>query len=87
MKRLGWLIFALLVLYFIFLIRQDIIDYFDLKREENHILKNLKKEEIINQRLQKGLQKAQSDKQFEKLARTRLLMIKKGETAYKVIGN
>ena len=87
MKRLGWLIFALLVLYFIFLIRQDIIDYFDLKREENHILKNLKKEEIINQRLQKGLQKAQSDKQLEKLARTRLLMIKKGETAYKVIGN
>ena len=87
MKRLGWLIFALLVLYFIFLIRQDIIDYFDLKREENHILKNLKKEEIINQRLQKGLQKAQSDKQFENLARTRLLMIMKGETAYKVIGN
>jgi cell division protein FtsB len=87
MKRLGWLIFALLVLYFIFLIRQDIIDYFDLKREEKHILKNLKKEEIINQRLQKGLQKAQSDKQLEKLARTRLLMIKKGETAYKVISN
>jgi len=87
MKRLGWLVFALLVIYFIFLIRQDIIDYFDLRKEDKQILKNLKKEEVINQALQKGLKKVQSDNQLEKLARTRLLMIKKGETAYKVIND
>jgi len=87
MKRLGWLVFALLVIYFIFLIRQDIIGYFDLRKEEQAILKNLKKEEVINQALQKGIKKVQSDNQLEKLARTRLLMIKKGETAYKVISN
>ncbi len=87
MKRLGWLLFLLLLLYFIFLIRQDIIDCFDLQREEKHLLKNLKKEEMVNQQLQRELQRAQSDKQLEKLARTRLMMTKKGETAFKVIDN
>lgn len=87
MKRLGWIVFVLLVLYFIFLIRQDIIDYFDLQREERRVLKNLKKEELVNQQLKRELQRAQGDQQIEKLARTRLMMIKKGETAYKVISN
>ena len=30
MKRFGWLLFVLMVIYFIFLIRQDIIDNLEL---------------------------------------------------------
>ena len=85
MKRLGFLLFSLIVIYFIFLIRQDIIDNLELKREEQRIRKNLELEEGLSGELENRLKKLKSNNYIEELARTRLGMIKKGETAYKVI--
>lgn len=86
MKRLGLLLFVLIILYFIFLIRQDIIDHLELKREKQGVIKNLQAEERLAKELRIRLKELKSDNYIEKLARTRLGLIKKGETAYKVIG-
>lgn len=86
MKRLGLLLFVLIILYFIFLIRQDIIDHLELKREKQRVTKNLQAEERLAKELRIRLKELKSNNYIEKLARTRLGLIKKGETAYKVIG-
>ena len=75
----------LLALYFIFLIRQDIIDNLDLKKEERLIQKKYEQEEKYSIALKDRLSRLKGDDLIEELARTRLGMIKKGETAYKVI--
>ncbi len=85
MKRLGWVLFFLAVVYFIFLIRQDIIDYLDLKREKETAGRLLEREEKAAVELKDRLGKLKGDDLIEELARTRLGLIKKGETAYKVI--
>jgi len=85
MRRLGVLLFVAMILYFIFMIRQDIIDNLGLKREEQGLQKSLAQERQLAQQLRARL-KNLSDRQYiEGLARTRLGLIKKGETAYKVI--
>ena len=86
MKRLGLFLFVLMILYFIFLIRQDIIDHLELKREKQRVIKNLQAEERLSKELRIRLKELRSNNYIEKLARTRLGLIKKGETAYKVIG-
>ncbi len=85
MKRLGWLVFILLVVYFIFLIRQDIIDNLDLKGSREKMSKALEAEETSAAVLNKRLARIKSDEMIEELARTRLGLVKKGETAYKVV--
>ena len=85
MKRLGWIIFFLLVIYFIFTIRQDIIDYLELKNEAQSVEKKFKQEETAAQRLNERLIRLKQGTLVEELARTRLGLIKKDETAYKVI--
>ncbi|KPJ69535.1 hypothetical protein AMJ44_03490 [candidate division WOR-1 bacterium DG_54_3] len=87
MKRLGFLLFSLIVIYFIFLIRQDIIDNLELKREEQRIRTNLELEEGLSKELGNRLKRLMSDNYIEELARTKMGLIKKGETAYKVIIN
>lgn len=87
MKRLGFLLFFLIILYFIFLIRQDIIDNLELKREEQRAVKSIQREERLAKELETRLKELESNNYIEKLARTRLGLIKKGETAYKVIIN
>lgn len=87
MKRFGYILLALIILYFIFLIRQDIIDNLELKREERMGIKNMQQEENLAQELRIRLKALKSNNYIEKLARTRLGLIKKGETAYKVIIN
>jgi cell division protein FtsB len=81
MKRLGFILMFLFILYFIFLIRQDIIDNLELKQAEQRTVKKLAQEQELARKLQDRLKEID----FEKLARTRLGLIKKGETAYKVI--
>ncbi|OGC23100.1 hypothetical protein A2291_05305 [candidate division WOR-1 bacterium RIFOXYB2_FULL_42_35] len=85
MKRLGWLLFVLVIVYFIFLIRQDIIGNLDLRREFRVAQQNTVKEEQRSRKLEDRLTDLSSNNYIEKLARTRLGLIKSGETAYKVI--
>jgi len=87
MKRLAWLLFSALLLYFIFLVRQDIIDGLGLRKEFDRSVKALKAEDVKTALLDARLRQAQSADQVEELARTRLGLIKKGETAYKVIND
>jgi len=85
MRRLGFILFILIIVYFIFLIRQDIIGNLELKKELKTAVKNLKYEDDLGNRLQHKLKLLESKKYIEELARTRLGMIKIGETAYKVV--
>ena len=84
MKRIGWLLFILGVLYFIFLIRQDIIDHLDLRKELQMVSRKTEQEESASLRLIDRSRRLKSNEFIEELARTRLGLIKKGETAYKV---
>ncbi|MDI6731391.1 MAG: septum formation initiator family protein [Candidatus Margulisbacteria bacterium] len=85
MKRIGWIILALLVLYFIFLIRQDIINNLDLQKESHRTAARIKDAERLYQALQNRMLLLNKDAYIEKLARTKLGLVKKGEKAYKVI--
>ncbi len=85
MRGLGYLLFALMMLYFIFLIRQDIIDNLELKREAQRLIKSISQEEKHKAELGAELEKLKDESYIEGLARTRLGLVKKGETAYKVI--
>ena len=86
MKRFGFIIFVLIIIYFIFLIRQDIIDNLDLSRERQTVAKSIKQEEILAKELGLRMKNLKRDDYLERLARTRLGLIKRDETAYKVIG-
>ena len=85
MKRLGWVLFFLLVLYFAFLIRQDIIGHLELEKEERRLVGKIEHEESLSETMKSRLTRLQSDDLIEELARTRLGMVKKGEKGFKVI--
>ncbi len=85
MKRFGFILFVLIIIYFIFLIRQDIIDNLDLKQQAKSVTVELKREKVRAKNLQDKLKALNRDSYIESLARTRLGMIKKGETPYKII--
>ncbi|MBN2058048.1 MAG: septum formation initiator family protein [Candidatus Saganbacteria bacterium] len=85
MKRYGLLLFILLVLYFIFLIRQDIIDNLELKREQSRLETSLDREKVLGRGLRQRLDALKQDSEIEKLARLRLGLVKKDETAFKII--
>ena len=85
MRRLGYLLFVLITLYFIFLIRQDIIDNLELKREEQRLGKSIEQEQQYQLELGAKLEKLRDEDYLEELARTRLGLVKPGERAYKVI--
>ena len=85
MKKIGLILFGLIVFYFIFLIRQDIIDNLELKREERLVTQKLEEERRASEEMQARLKKLDRNRYIEELARTRLGMVIKGETAYKVM--
>ena len=70
MKRLGWLLFFLLVIYFIFLIRQDIINYLDLKKEIQLVSKKNEQAEKRAADLKERLQLLKDDDLIEELGAT-----------------
>ncbi|MFH1541608.1 MAG: septum formation initiator family protein [bacterium] len=86
MKRLGFILFILLILYFIFLIRQDIIDNVELSRDVRRLSQGIAVEKERTGELQNKLADLGKQDYIERLARTRLGLVKEGETAYKVIG-
>ena len=79
------ILFILLIIYFIFLIRQDIINFRSLQQEEQLSIKNLKFEQEHKVLLEKRMKDLGAPGYVEELARTRLCLVKKGEIAYKVI--
>jgi cell division protein FtsB len=85
MKKLGIILFILAIIYFIFLIRQDIMDNLGLKREIVGISKELREQKKLANDLNHKLKALNTNSYIEELARTKLGMIKKGETPYKVI--
>lgn len=85
MKRLGVVLFILIIIYFIFIIRQDIIDNLDLKKERERVAAELLEQKKVSKNLQERLKALNTNSYIEELARTKLGMIKKDETAYKVI--
>lgn len=85
MRKIGWAVVVLLGLYFIFLIRQDIIGNLDLQKEVRKTTARIKESDQLFQVLQNRRLLLNKDVYIEKLARTRLGLIKKGEQAYKVI--
>jgi len=84
MKRFSIAVFAALVCYFIFLIRQDIIDNVSLKRETVAAAKTIAEQKELSVKLSDRLQDLRGSRYLEELARTRLGFIRQGETAYKV---
>lgn len=86
MKKLGVILFILIISYFIFLIRQDIINNLELKREIVRVTKSIEQDEVRAKQLEDRLRNLKDRKYIEKLARTKLGMVKKDETAYKVLG-
>jgi cell division protein FtsB len=85
MKRAGWLLFIVMVVYFIFLIRQDIIDSRELKKEIVDTVRSVAAEKALALKANDRLARAKSDDMIEEAARTQLGLVKKGETAYKVV--
>ncbi len=81
MRKIGYILFILIVIYFIFLIRQDIMDLRELRSEQVRLKKNIVKEKLLTEQLKARLKLGN----LEEFARTRLGMVKKGETAYKIV--
>ena len=79
--------FILIIIYFIFLIRQDIIDNLELKRERGELKQGVAGEEERGARLRTRIKELNKENCIEELARTKLGLVKKGETAYKVISH
>ena len=75
-----------MVIYFIFMIRQDIISNLELKKEAERATAGVVREEQQIKEYQDRLKGMQRSEYVELLARGRLGLVKKGETAYKVIG-
>jgi len=75
-----------MVIYFIFMIRQDIISNLELKKEAERAVAGVVREEQQIKEYQDRLKGMQRSEYVELLARGRLGLVKKGETAYKVIG-
>lgn len=85
MKKLGLALFILFIVYFIFLIRQDIMDNLDLKYEMTRLKEVIQQGNAKTSELKTDLQKLETDDYVEELARARLGLVKKGEVAYKVV--
>jgi cell division protein FtsB len=85
MKKIGWIAFLLVVVYFIFVIRQDIIYDLQLRRDLRTASEKLSGEEKAAVDLKSRARRMGDGSLTEELARTRLGLVKKGEIAYKVV--
>ncbi len=85
MRSAGWLLFIVMVVYFLFLIRQDIIDNLELKKEIVTAGRLVETDKNAVLAANDRLAHLKTDDMMEELARTKLGLIKKGETAYKVV--
>jgi cell division protein FtsB len=85
MKINAWTVLLLfLVLYFVFQIREDVLRYYRLVADRQKMEKSINEILVNNQDLKKRISALNDSALIESLARERLNLIKKGETAYKV---
>ena len=85
MKKIGWIAFLLVVVYFLFVIRQDIIYNLQLQRDLRTASEKIGEEEKTAVDLKSRARRMGDGTLIEELARTRLGLVKRGEIAYKVI--
>ena len=85
MKKIGWGAFFLVVVYFIFVIRQDIIYDLQLRKDLRTASEKMSEEDKTALDLQSRVRRMGDGTLVEELARTRLGLVKKGEISYKVI--
>lgn len=74
----------LILAYFLYLIREDIIQYKNLEAEKDRLNSEIVLLEKENRDLELLISKANSNWVIEKMARERLNLVKKGEIAYKI---
>lgn len=85
MKINIWvLLSAVIIAYFLYQIRGDIIQHKELSSEKSSLISRLKQISVENNDLANSIAKAKDIATIERLARERLNMIKKGETAFKI---
>lgn len=85
MRRNLLALFIFLILaYFLYLIREDIIQYKNLEAEKDRLDLEIVLLEKENRNLELLISKANSNWVIEKMARERLNLVKKGEIAYKI---
>ena len=78
------LLVVFLFFYFVFLIRADLVQYFDLKAERRALETSLAREEMRRDGCARLIEQLDRPGYIEELARLKLGMIKKGEVGYKV---
>ena len=83
--RPGHVILALIVLYFLALLRTDWTVFTGLKESRTGLNRAIGRAERERERLKRELVLLKRPDQIELFARERLGLIKQGETAYKVI--
>jgi len=85
MKINAWTILLIfIILYFVFQIREDVLRYYSLIDDSQKIKKSIEQIGQSNMNLKKLISALNTENAVESLARERLNLIKKGETAYKV---
>lgn len=85
MKINIWaLLFVFLITYLVFQIREDLLRFNGLTSEKDKLLRGISEEGDKKQKLLNQAKKLDQDGYLEGLARERLNLIKRGETAYKI---
>ena len=85
MKFNIWTIFlGFIIVYLVFQIHTDINSYNSLKRKNDFLKANYKREELRKKELSNLIAKLENHRNIEQMAREKLNLVKKGETAYKI---
>jgi hypothetical protein len=84
-NKIGYIAFFIVLLYFLFLIRSDLIQNSYLKNERDKMTKNLNAETVKSAYLRSKMSYLMKDSYLDIVARDKLGFIGKNEKAYKVI--
>ena len=84
-EKTGYVAFILVIIYFLLLIRSDIIQNDKLKGEKRALTKGIETERTTQSGLKVRMNALTKSSQVEKVAREKLGLIKRGEVPYKVI--
>ena len=79
------IIIFVLFIYFIVLIRNDIIAYSSLMDQKQRLIFSLKQEETLKVNLESQMSLLEREDYIEGVARRELGLVKSGEKAYKII--
>jgi len=84
--KLNWLlvIFLVVCLYLLIVIRDDLLQNRDLKKERAYVSLRVKEVSSDIDNFDRKIKEVKTNKTIERLARERLNFVKKGEIAYKV---